>query len=319
MEAYIDRMKASGIVPVVVLEDSARAVDTAKALLAGGIDVMEITLRTEVAAESIELVAKQCPDMLVGAGTVTTLEQCREVVKKGASFIVSPGFDEEIVKWCVENKIMVLPGCVTPSEIMRARSYGIETVKFFPANVYGGLQALKALAAPFNKMSFLPTGGINEKNLSEYSVQPYVAAVGGSWICTAKDISEGDFEKITEMCKEARKNLLGYEIAHIGINMPDNDSSLDVCKEFKKAFDMETKEGASSNFAGPGIEVMNTMYLGKNGHIAVRTNNIDIAMEDLKRKGYKVDLSTMKYNGTKKIAVYLEQEFGGFAIHLLQK
>ena len=144
-----DRMGNAAVVPVVVLDDAADAVPTAKALLAGGVDVMEITFRTAAAADSIEAVAKECPDMLVGAGTVITLEQCKNAVACGAKFIVSPGFNEEIVVWCIEHGVGVTPGCVTPTEIMQAMACGLKVVKFFPANVYGGLSAMKALSGPF--------------------------------------------------------------------------------------------------------------------------------------------------------------------------
>ncbi len=200
----LEKLRNSIVVPVVVLEDSKDAVDTANALLAGGIEVMEITFRTAAAPDSIEAVAKNCPDMLVGAGTVLNLDQCKLAVEKGAKFIVAPGFDPETVAWCVENGIAVVPGCVTPTEIMAALKAGLDVVKFFPANVYGGLNAMKNLAAPFTKVKFIPTGGVNTANIKEYYTAPFIHAVGGSWICPKADISAGNFEKITELCKEAR-------------------------------------------------------------------------------------------------------------------
>ena len=205
MSSITDSMKSSIIVPVVVIEDAKDAVPTAKALLAGGINVMEITLRTAAALDSIRNVAAECPDMVVGVGTVLNLEQAKDAVEAGAKFIVSPGFDEETVKWCVENKIDVAPGCVTPTEIMAARRLGLRVVKFFPANVYGGLKAITNLAAPFTDMQFIPTGGVNTENIAEFVANPAVFAVGGSWICKKADISAGNFDKITELCKEARK------------------------------------------------------------------------------------------------------------------
>ena len=166
---------------------------------------MEITLRTAAALDSIRSVAAECPDMVVGVGTVLNLEQAKDAVEAGAKFIVSPGFDEETVKWCVENKIDVAPGCVTPTEIMAARKLGLRVVKFFPANVYGGLKAITNLAAPFTDMQFIPTGGVNTENIAEFVANPAIFAVGGSWICKKADISAGNFDKITELCKEARK------------------------------------------------------------------------------------------------------------------
>ncbi|MCL2220785.1 MAG: bifunctional 4-hydroxy-2-oxoglutarate aldolase/2-dehydro-3-deoxy-phosphogluconate aldolase [Oscillospiraceae bacterium] len=199
----IAEMKKSGIVPVVVMEKSEDAINTAKALLAGGINVMEITLRTEAGLDSIKQVAEGCTDICVGAGTVITLEQCKAAVDAGAKFIVSPGFDYEVVKWCVDNKIVVVPGCVTPTEIMEALKLDLNIVKFFPANVYGGLSAMKALAGPFGGVKFIPTGGVSAKNLKEYLSAPFIHAVGGSWLCEKKDISSGNFERITELSKVA--------------------------------------------------------------------------------------------------------------------
>ena len=199
------RMRTCGIVPVVVLESAEDAVATAKAMLSGGVDLMEITFRTAAAPESIRRVAAEVPDMLVGAGTVVTLEQCKQAVECGARFIVSPGYDEEVVSWCCENGVPVTPGCVTPTEIMAALKHGLKVLKFFPANVYGGLSALKALSGPFGGVKFIPTGGVGPANLSEFAAAPMVHAVGGSWVCPKGDISAHAFEKIETLCREARQ------------------------------------------------------------------------------------------------------------------
>ncbi len=199
----LQRLANAGVVPVVVLDDAKDAVPTAKAMVAGGIDVMEITYRTAAAPDSIKAVAENCPEMLVGAGTVLTLEQCKQAVSLGAKFIVSPGFNAEIVSWCIENGVTVTPGCVTPTEITYAVNMGLKIIKFFPANVYGGLKAMKSLSAPFVGVKFMPTGGVNAENLSEYISAPFIHAVGGSWVCPKADIKAGNFEKITALCKEA--------------------------------------------------------------------------------------------------------------------
>ena len=315
----LKRLNTAGIVPVVVIDDAKNAVPTAKALLAGGINVMEITFRTAAAPDAIKAVADNCPDMLVGAGTVITLEQCKKAMEMGAKFIVSPGFDAEVVKWCVDNGLAITPGCVTPSEIMAAMKLGLKVVKFFPANVYGGLNAMKALSGPFGGIKFIPTGGINAQNVGEYISAPFIHAVGGSWICPKADIADGNFEKITALCAESLRNLLGYEMAHVGINTEDNNAAQEVASAFGAAFNFAAKDGNSSVFSTTGIEVMKSPYLGKQGHLAVRTNQIDIAIADLEKKGFQVDMETTKYKGDRMIAVYLKNEIGGFAIHLLQK
>ncbi|MDD6808070.1 MAG: bifunctional 4-hydroxy-2-oxoglutarate aldolase/2-dehydro-3-deoxy-phosphogluconate aldolase [Oscillospiraceae bacterium] len=201
----IERLKESIVVPVVVIENEKDAIPTAKALLAGGINTMEITFRTACAPECIKAVTEACPEMLVGAGTVLNVEQAKLAVKMGAKFIVSPGFDADVVDWCIANDITVTPGCVTPTEIMAAVNRGLKIIKFFPANVYGGLSAMKNLSAPFVGIQFLPTGGVNTENIKEYVDSPFVFAVGGSWVCPKADISAGNFEKITDLCKNAIK------------------------------------------------------------------------------------------------------------------
>ena len=203
MREIIDKLSACGVVPVVVLDDVKDAVPTAKALLAGGVDVMEITFRTAAAADSIKAVAENCPEMLVGAGTVITLDQCKQALECGAQFIVSPGFDPEVVSWCVERNVPITPGCVTPTEIMAAMKLGLNVVKFFPAGIYGGLKAMKSLSAPFGSVKFIPTGGVDAKNLKEYLEVPFVHAVGGSWLCPKKEIAAGNFDAVTALCREA--------------------------------------------------------------------------------------------------------------------
>jgi len=170
--------------------------------------VMEITLRTEAGLESIREVAQQCPEICVGAGTVITLEQCKAAVEAGAKFIVSPGFNPEVVRWCMDVDIAITPGCVTPTEIMAAMELGVKVFKFFPANIYGGLTAMKALAGPFGGIQFIPTGGVSAKNLGEYCDAPFIHAVGGTWFCGRADIKAGAFDKIASLSLEARKIVL---------------------------------------------------------------------------------------------------------------
>ena len=314
----LKRMACAGIVPVVVLEDAKDAVPTAKAMVAGGIDVMEITFRTAAAADSIRAVAAEVPEMLVGAGTVVNLEQCKLAVECGAKFIVSPGYDEEVVSWCCDNGIAVCPGCVTPTEIMMALKHGLKVLKFFPANVYGGLGAIKALAGPFGGVKFIPTGGVNLQNVGEFIADSHIHAVGGSWVCPKADIAAGNFEKITALCKESRKALLGFEVAHVGINCADAEVCEQVCDAFTAAFDFGVKKGNSSNFASTGVEVMKTMFKGANGHIAIRTNKMIPAIAEMERRGYELDMDSVKDKNNIK-AVYFKNEIGGFAVHLLQK
>jgi 2-dehydro-3-deoxyphosphogluconate aldolase/(4S)-4-hydroxy-2-oxoglutarate aldolase len=317
----LERIGDAGLVPVVVIENADDAVSAARALLDGGLDVMEITMRTAAGIEAIKNVRVALPEMLVGAGTILTIEKCKEAVEAGAQFIVSPGINPTIVEWCVKNEVAITPGCVTPTEIETALSFGIHTVKFFPADVYGGVKGCGALYGPYQSadIKFIPTGGVNNDNLADFADKPFIHAVGGGWLCKTSDITSHNFAAITENTKKAIEVLLGFEIAHVGINQDSEEDSLAVSNNFKKAFGFPVKEGTSSNFASSFIEITKSKYLGACGHLAVKTNSIQRAIHYLKQRGFEVDLETAKYKGAKMLAVYLKDEFGGFAIHLLQK
>ena len=170
------------VVPVVVINDIEETIPTLSAMREGNLPVAEITFRTACAEEAIKLGVKTFPDMYIGAGTVINLDQCKKAINAGAKFIVSPGLSEEVAKYCKKKGVTYYPGCVTPTEIMKAIELGIEVVKFFPANVYGGLKAIKALAGPFKQIKFLPTGGVSLENLKEFLDYDKIFAVGGSWM-----------------------------------------------------------------------------------------------------------------------------------------
>ena len=199
----VEQVAACGVVPVVVLEDAEQAVPTAKALLKGGINAMEITFRTSAAKASIEKVAKEVPDMIVGAGTVVNVQQLHDAVNAGAKFIVSPGSDAEIIAEAIKLGVPITPGVVTPSEIMMGLKLGVKVFKFFPAESFGGLKTIKALCGPFPQIRIIPTGGISQNNAADYFKNPKIVAVGGSWMCTKDMISAGDFDAITEKSRAA--------------------------------------------------------------------------------------------------------------------
>ena len=205
MKTIEEKFHELGVVPVVVLEDEKAAVPLAKALVQGGLPCAEVTFRTEAAAESIRLMSEAYPDMLVGAGTVLTTEQVDLAVKSGAKFIVSPGFDPEVVDYCLEKNIPVLPGCITPSEVAQAVKRGLKVVKFFPAEQAGGIAMIKAMAAPYYNVKFMPTGGISPKNLKDYLSCDKILCCGGSWMVKGDLVKNGEFDKIQMLVKEAKK------------------------------------------------------------------------------------------------------------------
>ncbi|MBI2842626.1 MAG: bifunctional 4-hydroxy-2-oxoglutarate aldolase/2-dehydro-3-deoxy-phosphogluconate aldolase [Armatimonadetes bacterium] len=317
MQQALKTIGEIGIVPVVVIENAGDAVPLCKALMDGGLPIAEITFRTAAAEEAIRNVAAELPEVVLGAGTVLTTDQARRAVDAGAQFVVSPGFDPQVVRFCIENKVPITPGCSSPTDIGMAVAMGLEVVKFFPAEASGGIKTLKAISAPYGMVKFIPTGGINAGNLSDYLSFGKVLACGGSWMVKPDLIKAGNFEEITRLAREAVATMLGFEIAHVGINTGGADESLSTAKTLASMFNMPVKEGNSSNFAGTAFEVMKEKGPGANGHIAIRTNSLPRAIAYLGRMGVEVDMTTAK--GDPMVAVYLKDQVGGFAFHLLQK
>ena len=197
------QFKEIGIIPVVVLDDAKDAKALGDALMKGGLPAAEVTFRTAAAEESIRIMAKEFPDMLVGAGTVLTTEQADRAMAAGAKFIVAPGFNPTVVKHCLEKGYPVCPGVQTPSEMEQAMELGLDFVKFFPAEQAGGLPMIKAVAAPYSKLRFMPTGGINKENVKDYLAYKKIVACGGTWMVKGDLIASGDFAKIEELTHEA--------------------------------------------------------------------------------------------------------------------
>ena len=206
MNALNQKISAIGVVPVIKLNNPERdAVGLAKALCAGGVPVAEVTFRAAGADKAIKLMKEACPDMLVGAGTVTTTAHIDAVIAAGGDFIVTPGFDPELVAYAQEKNIPIFPGCTTASEYHQALKFGLEVIKFFPAEQSGGLAKIKALSAPFPQFKVMPTGGISLKNLADYIKAPVIAACGGSYMVTADLIDNNKWDEITELCKKSRE------------------------------------------------------------------------------------------------------------------
>ena len=203
MNEVLEKIQEIGIVPVVVLDDVKDAAPLAKALCEGGLPCAEVTFRTAAAEESIRIMSEQFPEMLVGAGTVLTTEQVDRAVAAGAKFIVSPGLNPRIVKYCVEKGILITPGCANPSDIEQALENGLDVVKFFPAEPAGGLKMIKAMAAPYVGVKFMPTGGINQNNVKDYLAYDRILACGGSWMVKGDMVAAGEFDKIKELAAEA--------------------------------------------------------------------------------------------------------------------
>lgn len=321
MNAVLEKLRKIGIVPVVKIDRVEDAVPLAKALCAGGLPCAEVTFRTDAAAGAIKAMTESFPQMCVGAGTVLNASQVDAAVDAGAQFIVSPGLNPKTVKYCMERNVPITPGTSSPSDIEQAIELGLDVVKFFPAEQSGGLEKIKAMAAPYVNMKFMPTGGISAKNLTSYLDFNKIIACGGSWMVPGDLINAGEWDKIEKLTREAVGTMLGFELAHVGVNGENEEEAQKAADRFAFVFGMPAKAGSSSIFAGSVLEVMKTPYLGKNGHIAIRTNYIDRAvnyLENVLGVEFNMDSAKKDDKGVLK-AIYLKEEIGGFAVHLVQK
>lgn len=310
-----------GLIPVIKIEDPNDAVPLAKALIDGGLPAAEITFRTACAAEAIKNITETYPEMLVGAGTVLTTEQVDAAIAAGSKFLVSPGLNPKVTAYALSKGITMLPGCSNPSDIEAALELGLTTVKFFPAEAAGGLKMLKAMAAPYGQLKFMPTGGINADNLLDYLKFGKIVACGGSFMVKDELVREKKWDEITALTKNAVKTMLGLEFVHMGINTENADEAVKSAKLFDTMFGMPNRQTSKSVFAGDAFEFMCGKGPGKNGHIAIRTNFVDRAMAYFKRMGFDFDETSVTYDdktGKPKFA-YFKDEICGFAIHLIQK
>lgn len=309
-----------GIIPVIAIEDAAKAVPLAKALVAGGLPAAEVTFRTAAAEEAIRAIAQEVPEMLVGAGTVLTPEQLDRALDAGSQFIVSPGFNPEMVKYGISKGALMLPGTATGGEMEQAMALGLEVVKFFPAEQNGGIAKIKALAGPYKNLRWMPTGGVTTKNMMDYLSFDQIVACGGTWMVKKELIDGEKWDEITAICKEAVKTMLGLTLAHVGINCGDAGEAEQTAKALCAIFGFEYKAGNFSDFAGKAVECMKKPGRGAHGHIAIAANSVDRAVYHLGRQGVEFDESSRVTDAKGKTkAIYLKQELSGFAIHLVQK
>ena len=318
MNEVLEQIQKIGIVPVVVLNDAKDAKPLGEALCKGGLPCAEVTFRTEAAEESIRIMAEEFPEMLVGAGTVLTAEQVDRAVNAGAKFIVSPGLNPKVVKYCVEKGIPITPGTANPSDVEAAIELGLEVVKFFPAEAAGGIKMIKSMAAPYTKMKFMPTGGINEKNINEYLAFPKILACGGSWMVSNDLVKAGEFDKIAKLTQQAVRTMLNFKLVHVGVNCQNEREAVEIADAFSKLLGQDTKVGNSAVFAGTMIEASKQPGRGICGHIALGTNSVSRAVHYLESQGFSFDWDLAKYDGEKLTVIYLKDEIGGFAVHLVE-
>lgn len=319
-EEFMKKIEMMGIIPVIKLKDSKKAKPLAKVLCEGGLPCAEVTFRTDAAKDAIREMTSAYPDMLVGAGTVLTCKQVDEAIEAGAKFIVSPGLNPDTVQYCAEKGIPILPGCANPSDIEQAIKYGLRVVKFFPSEAMGGLKTIKAISAPYSQMRFMPTGGVNLSNVTAYLENEKVIACGGTWLTPQDAVENGDFEKVKELVREAVLVMHGFGLAHVGINCESAPEAHRVADTFNEMFGFAPVENPSSIFSAGYVETMKSPFLGKKGHIAIAANCVERAKVYLEQKGVRFNEESAVYRADGKMqAVYMQEEVGGFAIHLVRK
>ncbi|WP_026653247.1 bifunctional 4-hydroxy-2-oxoglutarate aldolase/2-dehydro-3-deoxy-phosphogluconate aldolase [Butyrivibrio proteoclasticus] len=318
MDKICEELYKIGIVPVIAIDDAKDAEPLAEALIKGGLPAAEVTFRTAAAEEAIRIISEKFPEMIVGAGTVLNKEQADRAKAAGAKFIVSPGFNRSNVEYIQSIGVPVVPGTATPGEVEQAIELGLDCVKFFPAEQNGGIAKIKAMAAPYTKMHFMPTGGINKNNLNDYLGFNKVFCCGGSWMVKKDLIAAGKFDEIEAMTRDAVNAMLGFTMKHVGINETDAAAAEKTADMFN-LFGFGTKVGNSSVFAGSVVEVMKSQGRGTHGHIAIGTNNVDRAVYHLGKQGVKFDETSFSFDADNHLKVaYLAEEFGGFAVHLVK-
>jgi 2-dehydro-3-deoxyphosphogluconate aldolase/(4S)-4-hydroxy-2-oxoglutarate aldolase len=320
MNNAIKKISEIGILPVINIEEEAKALPLAKAFRDGGIPAIEVTLRSEKAITAIALIKQAFPDMVVAAGTVLTKEQVDLAREVGVDFVVTPGHNTKTVAYCNSISMPIIPGCVTSSDIEAGIEAGLSIFKFFPAEQMGGLETVKLLSGPFAKVKFIPTGGINFENLSSYLAFDRIMACGGSFMAKADLIRAGEWNTITALCKRAVSISLGFELAHVGINHGNEEEALKTAQWFATVFNLPLENGNSSVFAGKSVECMKTQYLGTKGHIGFVTNSMERAMAYLIGRGIALLEESIKIdNKGKLVSVYLAEEICGFSVHIVRK
>jgi 2-dehydro-3-deoxyphosphogluconate aldolase/(4S)-4-hydroxy-2-oxoglutarate aldolase len=312
-----------GIAPVIVIDDADDAVDTAKALLKGGVWFMEVTFRTAAAAEAIRRVAENVPEMIVGAGTVINVENAKKAVDAGAKFIVTPGYVPEVVDWCNENEVAIVPGTQTMTEICWAINAGCDLVKLFPAVDAGGVKYMKSINSVFPFLKFMPSGGIGLNNFEEFASYPGVAAATGSWLAPRNLIKEHRYEEITEICRRSVLQMHGFRLLHIGINNKDEQSAYASAKILADLLSEPLSDKGTAFFVGSMADVVKYDTLpGPHGHIAIECTNVDRAVRYFEDRGYRFTEVGKGEDEKGLIAIWFDEDqvdVGGFAVHLRRR
>ena len=312
-------IRSGGILPVVAIEKIEYAVPLAKAIVDAGLPAMEVTFRTDCAVDAVKVIRAAFPELLLGAGTILNCNQVDTAIAAGVNFLVTPGFNPKVVSYAINKQIPIYPGVTTPAEIEEAMEMGLNVLKFFPAEMSGGVEKLKILSGPYRNVKFIPTGGIDEKNFRDYLALGNVVAVGGSFMITKKAMSAGNFEAVKAELDRVIDVMLNFQLAHVGINHSGEEEALGTAVQLEKTFHMGYAVGNSSMFSGlKEFELMKKGGRGAHGHIAIGVTDIDRGIRFLQNRGVAVNMDTLVVKDGKKIAVYLTEEIAGFAYHLMR-
>lgn len=318
-EEILKKIYDSGVLPVIAVNDIEEAVPLASACKQAGLTAIEITFRTECAAEALKAIKQAYPEMLLGAGTVLTPETVDEAIACGVDFIVTPGFNPDVVKYTVSKNFPIVPGVSCASQIEQAMALGLDTVKFFPAEQSGGVPALKAFAGPYKKLKFIPTGGMTIDNFTTYTSLSNVVAIGGSFMINKKHIADKDVDAMVNDIVAVVDRMLNLKLSHIGMNLGNEEEALKIANLLQSLLHMPYKNGNSSIFVGnKEFELMKVEGKGKNGHIGIGVSDIDRGIHYLETRGLKFNNDSLVVKENKKIAIYFADEIGGYAFHLMK-
>lgn len=324
MSKTMEMITDIGLIPQISLDDPADAEPLGRALVKGGIPLAEVVLHqdTSTSLKVIQILSKQVPDIIVGAGMIHTVDQARRAVKAGAQFIITPFFNPAVTRWCLvntANTVEIIPGITSPSDIERARNIGLTVYNFFP-EISGGMAALKTLSDLFEDIKFIPMGGIDRTVMNDYLDLPNVAAVTGNFMTPSNIIKNKNWDEITALCKKVFKQLLRFELGHIGLHADTHNHAEIITKDLCTLMLQNKCIRDDRCFVGSAIEVYDRSIPGSTGYICIDTRDIERAMAYYKRRGVTFDQEQCIKDETGKInIIYLKKEVHGLAIHLHQK
>lgn len=314
-EDVIRKLDLCGVVPLIKIDDTKKALPLAGSLLASDIRVIEISFRTSIASEAIRILSQKCPGLIVGAGTVIDVKQVQEAVNAGAEYIITPAFNATVVDRCIELGIPVFPGCSTASDIEQAYLRGLRVVKFFPSELLGGIEMLKTLSRPYPFMKFIPAGGINSDNLKSYLAFNKVLCCVGSFIVDENALDNNRFDVITRKAREAVNEVIDIQLSHIAFNV-NQQTAVDVMKVFSR-FDGQNYNPAEKKVSG--IEVVTEKQRDANGHVVFSTPNLERCIYYLRNRGFVVAENSIVKDSNKIIECFLSGVHNGFEIKLIRR